>query len=129
MSLLLPAKYAGIVACSRVLQALDAEILDDRVGEKLAAHLLDRGVLGAVGEVEFDQLPRADIVDAGKTEALERVVDGLALGVEHTGLQGDEHARFHANSPLPKGGVAPLWPASREGARLYPLFTVNGASS
>ena len=44
-------------------------------------------VAGAVGEVELDQLAGADIVDAGKAEPFERMVDRLALRVEHTGLK------------------------------------------
>ena len=76
-------------------QPLDPEILDHRVGEQFAAHLLDVRVAGAVGKVELDQLAGADIVDAGKAEPFERMVDRLALRVEHSGLEGDEHARFH----------------------------------
>ena len=79
----------------RRLQPLDPEILDHRVGEQLAAHLLDVAVAGAVGQVELDQLAGADVIDAGKAEPLERMVDGLALRIEHAGLQGDEDARFH----------------------------------
>ena len=59
--------------------------------------------LGAVGKVELDQLARADVVDAGKAEALERMVDRLALRVEHAGLEGDEDARFHEFSPADAG--------------------------
>ena len=49
---------------------LDPEILDHRIGEQLAAHRLDVGVAGAVGEVELDQLAGADVLDAGEAEAL-----------------------------------------------------------
>ena len=56
-------------------------------------------VAGAVGEVELDQFAGADIVDAGKAEPFERVVDGLALRVEDSVLEGDEDARFHEHLP------------------------------
>ena len=39
----------------------------------------------AVGEVELDQLAGADVVDARKAEAFERMVDRLALRVEDAG--------------------------------------------
>src|SRR5206468_9594189 len=46
---------------SGVLQPFDAEILDHRVGEQFAAHVLDVGIAGAVSEVELDQLAGADL--------------------------------------------------------------------
>ena len=79
----------------RLRHPLDAEILDDRVGEELAAHRLDVAVAGAVGQVELDQLAGADILDAVETQAFERVVDRFSLRVEHPGLEGDEDAGFH----------------------------------
>ena len=52
---------------------------------------------GAIaGLLEFDQLAGADRLDAVEAKALQRMVDGAALGVEHAGLEGDEHAGFHA---------------------------------
>ena len=48
-----------------------------------------------VVELEFDQLPRTDIVDAGKAEALQRMMDGLALRIEDAVLEGDEDADLH----------------------------------
>ncbi len=57
--------------------------------------VFDVGVAGAVGEVELDQLSGADIVDPGKAETFERMMDRLALRIEHAGLEGDENAGFH----------------------------------
>ena len=78
--------------------------------------------LGAVGEVELDQLARADVVDAGKAEPFERVVDRLALRVEDAGLQGDEHARFHGFRLSLGEGRAPMASLSIRG-KFYPSFT------
>src|SRR5947208_1752066 len=78
-----------------VLQPLNPEVLDHRVGEQFPAHVLDVGIARAIGKVELDQFAGADIVHARKAEPLERVMDGLALRVENAGLEGDEHARFH----------------------------------
>src|SRR5206468_7217542 len=88
-------KICGKSGRSRVLEPLDPEIFDDRVGQQLAAHILDLAVAGAVGEVELDQLAGTDIVDARKAEAFERMVDRLALRVEDAVLERDEDARFH----------------------------------
>ena len=103
---------------------LDPEILDHRVGEQLAAHRLDVGVAGAVGKVELDQLAGADVLDAAEAEAFERMVDRLALRVEHAGLQGDEHARFHGLG-LPAGGCCarPMPPRRASAASFTQLFT------
>ena len=71
--------------------------------------------LGALGEVELDQLAGADIVDPREAEAFERMVDRLALRIEDPVLQRDEDARFHGFSrSFPD--VPPLWPASACGA-------------
>src|SRR6185437_14313851 len=68
-------KICGKFGRSRVLQPLDPEILDHRVREQLAAHVLDFGIFRRVGQVELDQLARADVVDAGKPKSLQRMVD------------------------------------------------------
>src|SRR6185437_5576762 len=88
-------KICGKRGSSGVLKPLDPEILDHRVREQLSAHVLDLGILRALGQVELDQLARADVVDARKSQPLQRMVDGLALGVEDSGLEGDEDSRFH----------------------------------
>ena len=75
-------------ALHAVVQPLDPEILDHRVGEQLAAHVLDLRVAGAVGKVELDQLAGAHVVDAREAKAFERVVDRLALRIEHAVLRG-----------------------------------------
>src|SRR6476646_7688378 len=88
-------EICGNHGSSGVFEALDPEILDDRIGQELAAHVLDGGILRPIGKVELDQLARADVVDAGKAQSLERMVDRLALRVEHSGFEGDEDSRFH----------------------------------
>ena len=71
-----------ITALFMRFEPFDAEILDDRIRKKLAAHVLDVGIARAVDEIKLDQLSGSNIVHAGKAEPLERMVDGLALGVE-----------------------------------------------
>src|SRR6185437_9622495 len=88
-------KICGKRGSSGVLQTLDPEILDHRVGEQLAAHVLDVRIARRVGKIELDELARPHIVDARKPQPLQRMVDGLALRVEDTGLEGDEDSRFH----------------------------------
>src|SRR3954454_24387441 len=56
-------KICGKSGRSRVLEPLDPEILDHRIGQQLAAHVLDLAVAGALGKVELYQLAGADIVD------------------------------------------------------------------
>src|SRR6185503_8285202 len=80
---------------SGVFEPLDPEILDDRVGEQFPAHFLDIGIARAVGQVQFDELAGANVVHARKAQALQRVMDRLALRVEDAGLESDEDARFH----------------------------------
>ena len=46
-------------------------------------------------DIEFDQAPGADIVDAGKAQPFQRVMDRPPLGVEHAVLQADMDADFH----------------------------------
>src|SRR4051812_23624904 len=74
-------EICGKSGSSRVLEALDPEILNDRVGEQFSAHVLDVKILGAIGKVELDQFAGADVVHARKAETFERVVDGFALRV------------------------------------------------
>src|SRR5206468_10028712 len=46
-------EICGNRGTSGVFEPLDPKILDDRVGEELAAHVLDLGICGAVGQVEL----------------------------------------------------------------------------
>jgi hypothetical protein len=103
---------------SRILEALDPEILDDRIGKQLAAHVLDVGFLGSIGEVELDQFAGADVVHARKAETLERVVDRLALGVEDSGLESDENARFHGPALSEMSGRGPYGCGAAQGQAL-----------
>src|SRR4051794_15201717 len=81
---------------------LNRIVLDHRVGEQLAAHLLDAGarrVGVGIGQFEFDQLALADLADAVKAQRQQRIADRLALRIEHAGLEADMHARFHGRFP------------------------------
>src|SRR5215470_14366151 len=77
---------------------LDGIVLDHGVGEELLAHLVDAGAgLGLVGvaQVELDIFALAHIIDAGKTQRGEGVLDGATLRVEHARLQGDVDLCLH----------------------------------
>jgi hypothetical protein len=78
----MPAKYAGIVAS----QAFSSRSMRKFSITVFASNLRH---MSSMSE------SLADVVHAGKAEAFERMMDGLALGVEDAGLQGDEDARFH----------------------------------
>src|SRR5436190_23726139 len=67
-------KICGNRGRSGVLQPFDAKVLDDRVGQQLAAHVLDVRVAGALGEIELDQLAGAHVVHARKAQSFERVM-------------------------------------------------------
>lgn len=85
---------------------LNLEILDHLVGEQLAAHFLDLSTrLGGIllGEFQLDELALAHFLDASKAQGCQRMLYCLALGVEHTVLQGDMHARFHIARYLRSG--------------------------
>jgi hypothetical protein len=74
---------------------LDREILDHRIGEQFLAHGLEFGLgLGAVGGFKnhIEDLALSDGIDAGKTKAAERMLDGLALRVENAVLERDSDA-------------------------------------
>src|SRR3546814_11746693 len=65
---------------------LDAVVFDHRVGEQLGAHRVEIGLAGAVGDVELDEAPRAHVRHAAEPQPLERMMDRLALRVEHPRL-------------------------------------------
>ena len=52
------------------------------------------GGIGAI-QFEFDELALTDVVDAIKTQTLKGVVNGFALRVKNTVLQGDMNTCFH----------------------------------
>src|SRR5690606_7356202 len=99
---------------SHGLQLLDAVVLDDHVGEQLAAHLVEVLVAGAVGDVEFDQAPDADVGDAIEPQPFEGMVDRTALRIEHAWLEADMDADLHLR-------------AFREGRRLARSLWRSGA--
>src|SRR5438045_3809154 len=79
----------------------DRVILDDRVGEKLPAHLFDPRAGGGrigIGELEFDQLALTHFAYIGKAKPLQRIADRLALRVEDAGLEADMDARLHRSA-------------------------------
>ena len=70
------------------------------------AHFLDLSTrLGGIllGEFQLDELALAHFLDASKAQGCQRMLYCLALGVEHTVLQGDMHARFHIARYLRSG--------------------------
>ena len=85
----------------RSVEELDAEILDDGVGKNVARDGLDVlvGLLprDAVGERDIEELALPHGRDGGIAETVERRANGLALRVQHSGLQRNEDASFHGN--------------------------------
>src|SRR2546423_12751280 len=72
-----------------------AEILDDVVGQQLAAHLLDplaRGLLGVGPEPHLQVLADADVLHLVEAKRSQRLLDGEALGVV------DDRLRRHDDS-------------------------------
>src|SRR5690606_12469810 len=60
--------------------------------------LLDFGArLGGItlGQLQFDELALSHLLDSRKAESCQRMLDRLALGIEHTILQRNMHARLH----------------------------------
>src|SRR3546814_369219 len=81
----------------------------------LGAHRVEIGLAGAVGDVELDEAPRAHVRHAAETQSLERMMDRLALRVEHPRLERHIDIHFHGADLL-------LWRAGRW-ARLCPRIT------
>src|SRR3546814_7391645 len=84
--------------------AFDAVVFDDGVGEQLRAHRIEIGVADVVGNLELDEAPRADIVDPGKAQPFERMMDRLALRVENPRLERHIDIHFHGCGPFRMGG-------------------------
>src|SRR5450756_1320210 len=75
-------------------------VLDDRVGEQLAAHVVDlrAGGLGGetvTGDGEVDDLADLDTAHTCEPEVGERALDGGTLRVEDALLGRDAHADVH----------------------------------
>ncbi len=64
-----------------------------RVGKVIEFSLGGGRVLG--GEVELDGLADADVLDAAPAQAVQRLLDRLALHVEDAGLQDHVDFRLH----------------------------------
>src|SRR3546814_8564454 len=94
---------------------LDAVVFDHRVGEQLGAHRVEIGLAGAVGDVELDEAPRAHVRHAAEPQPLERMMDRLALRVEHPRLE--RHIDIHCHGGGPFAARAGRW------ARLCPRIT------
>src|SRR4051794_17626740 len=85
----------------RLVEELDAEVLYYRIGEDVARDRFD--VLlrllpsDPVGERDIEELALPHGCDCRVAETVERRADGLALRVQHSGLQRNEDASFHVN--------------------------------
>src|SRR5258705_816106 len=88
-----------IIGEFRSVQKFDAIIFDYRIREHVARdpiHLLGRlfaRSAGSVLDVEEFSLPHSG--DGGMSQAVERAPNGLALRVEHGGLEGNVDASLH----------------------------------
>src|SRR3954470_21796516 len=86
------------MAAATSVQELDAKLFDYRVGEHVPGNRVDIVfsllACDVVVDVDFEELALAHACDGRITEPVERRADGLALRVEHGGLQGHEDASF-----------------------------------
>src|SRR6478735_434748 len=71
---------------------LNLVVLDQGVGEQLLAELAEP--LRAL-RLQLDHAADVDVLDALEAERRQRLLDGLALGVEDALLGADQHARLH----------------------------------
>ena len=56
-------------------------------------------------ELELDELALAHVADFGEAQAIERMSDGLALGIEHAVLERHVDSGFHVASLLERSGA------------------------
>src|SRR3546814_7062262 len=68
----------------------DAVILDHGVGEQLGAHRVEIGIGHVVGDLKLEKAAGAHVGDARKAQSLQRMVDRLALRVEHPRFERSE---------------------------------------
>ncbi len=82
-----------------LVDELDLELLNDRVGEHFVSDGLDFALSllagDALGQCDVEEFALAHIGDAVIAETVEGRTDGLPLGVEDSGLQRDKDAGFH----------------------------------
>src|SRR6185437_126189 len=97
--------------------------LDDRVGEKLLAHILQaRAGLGfvALRKLDVDDLALAHVADRAEAQTVKRVADGFSLRIENAVFQRNKDACFHRTrtgpfvSPCPDSGMIPRRLATSE---------------
>src|SRR5579859_1783397 len=95
---------AALARMRRLAQQFDAIFLDNRIREDVVGdgfEILKR-LLASDGVVERD-LEILALTNAGnsrETQAVQSGADGLALRVEHRGLEGDEDACFHRENSI-----------------------------
>src|SRR5262249_62022746 len=82
------------------VRRLDGVVLEDRVGQKLLAHLVHAGSRslgrGRV-DVHLDELPDPQPAHVAEAETAQRALHGRALHVEDAALEPDKHADLHAS--------------------------------
>jgi hypothetical protein len=93
-----------------VFDDLEAELLDDRIGEDLFGNLLNfglgRGSVHAL-QIEDEKFALANIAHGGVAQGGEGVLDGGALRIEHGAFQHDPNVCFHA-------GIIQRWAMGRQ---------------
>jgi hypothetical protein len=91
-----------IAARNETSGEFDAVIFDDGVGEQFLASRLEQILrLGAVlfDELDLENLALADAFDASDVEQFQRALNGFALRIEQTLLQGDDNIGFQDKIP------------------------------
>jgi hypothetical protein len=85
----------------RLLDDLEAVFLDNRIGQDFlgdALQLLLRFFTVPAVQIQDEKFALADVFDGLITQAGERVVDSLALGIEDRAFRHDPDVSFHVVS-------------------------------
>lgn len=81
---------------------MNAEVLDDRVGQQSFCDLTDHALVNRITDLEFESLSLPDPMDTMVAKPLQCPVDGLALRVGDLGFEHDiDDDPGHAGSLTP----------------------------
>src|SRR6185369_15501924 len=105
-----------------VARHLDGVVLEERIREKLRAHLVHapaRVLFRGRIHVDLDELAHAQAGDVVKPEPAKRALHGGALRIEDAGLQPHEHPHLHGARRLPTTRRYTSWYASSTPPRAW----------
>lgn len=87
-------------AGGNLVDDLEAEFLDDRIGEDFLGHAfgLREGVFaGEAVEIDDEEFTLADVFDGAEAKTGKGVLNGLTLGIENGALRHDPNVSFHGH--------------------------------